>query len=197
NSAFSSGGASNINSVIDKVGLYRAYTNGEDQASYLANNTNANPDALHSDRQSREWFASAGTTTGDVDFDLGGVFSIANVVLWNEDVFGIKEFDILAGNNADLSDLTYVNSFIAADQAVSPLNVPSFVEQAQVFDLGSTISARYIRLLIGSAYPYEAPNRDNVADPGFRSASIGEVAFGVVDPIPTPSDTARFDWFWA
>ncbi len=190
-------GVSSPNSMIDRKGLLRAYINGEDQASYLTLGTTVSElGSLHSDNTAREWFADKDVTTGRIDFDLGAAFNVANVVIWNEDVFGIKDFDVFASNNAGFTGATNLGSFTAANQPVSGSTLPQFVEQGKVYGFTPT-AAQFIRLVVKSTYDYESPNRDvfnipNLAlTPGFRSASIGEVAFGIADvpppAIPTPA----------
>jgi hypothetical protein len=159
----------------------KPYANGEDQTTYLAKG------AKGWDGVSEEWFSAANVTSGNIDFDLGKLFNVANVVIWNEDVFGVKNFDIWASDNSGFAGATKFMGYTAANQAVSGSSIASYLETAQVFNITPTV-AQFIRLVIKDAYSYESPNRDGITSVGFQSASIGEVAFGVnVPAAPTPA----------
>jgi hypothetical protein len=187
-------GASSPNSMIDKAGLYRPYTNGQNQASYLnvIDGDESTYGALHSDSARREWFSAQNVTTGNIDFNLGNTYTIENVVIWNEDVFGIKDFNVFASNNAAFTGATNLGAFTARPQAVSGVRSPQFIEEGKIYGFTPT-AAQFIRLVVRSTYDYETPNRDILnnpdiaTNPGFRSASIGEVAFGETDKVPTPA----------
>lgn len=174
-----------VEKLIDKQGLYRAYTNGEDQADYLARPS----DSLHTDRLEQEWFSSSNRTRGNITFDLGSVFNVANVLTWNEDTFGIKDFNVFASTNG--ADFNFVKSFTAKNEPVSPFGTsPLYREEAEIHAFDSSVSARFIRLVIQNAYGYESPNRDyaTATNLGYRTASLGEVAFGVKEKgVPTPA----------
>jgi hypothetical protein len=201
--SFLSGVDSAPGNMIDRA-LYVPYTNGvTDQAPYL-NLSASNLGSLHTDRSSKEWFSAAGVTSGNVTFNLGAVYNVANVVLWNEDTFGIRDFDIFASNNASFASATNLGSFRAFNQFVTDSTAPQFIEQGRIFGFTPT-AAQFIRLVIKNTYGYDAPNRDFPSAPrtadreaacslptpssnplGYCAASIGEVAFGVTD-VPTPA----------
>ena len=144
-----------IGNVIDQSGLSTGYTNGQDQASYLASNP------THAAPFSGNEFTSNGTggTSGTIDFDLGSVVNVANLVIWNDDFAGLQEFDILASLSSDFSSSTNLGSFIGLDRA-NGVNYPH-----DLYDFAD-INARYIRLDVQSSHDSSV-------------VGLGEVAFGV------------------
>jgi hypothetical protein len=191
-SAFADNLASTPSAMIDRdlgktttsANVEMSYVNGEDQATYLAKG------AKGWDGHSSEWFSAANKTSGNIDFNLGNSFSVANVVIWNEDIFGIKNFDIWASDNSGFAGATKFLGYTAVNQAVSGSPIASYLETAQVFDIAPT-TAQFIRLVINDTYPYSGRNRDTRAGirrPPYQTASIGEVAFGVKEKgVPTPA----------
>ena len=82
--------AVDIGNIIDQSGLSSGYTSGvTDFDTYLGGNPEHTLDALDN-----EWFASSGVTSGIVDFDLGGVYSLDRIAVWNEDAAGVSSVDI-------------------------------------------------------------------------------------------------------
>jgi hypothetical protein len=178
--------------TIDQGGLNIKYNqNGaiDDQDAYLARKPK------HTDSTSQEWFSRNNTSFGFIDFDLGANYDLRNVVLWNEDFAGIKDFVVSTSLSAD-TGFSYVRSFTAENAPVSdPDGVRDFIEKAQLFELSDTgIQARYVSLLITSVWNKDLNNRDvyyrrSQAQLG-SLASIGEVAFGVNQKpgeVPTPA----------
>jgi hypothetical protein len=180
--------------TIDQGGLNIKYNQGgaiDDQAAYLARNPK------HTDSTSQEWFSRNNTSFGYIDFDLGANYDLRNVVLWNEDFAGIKDFAVTTSLTADFAAFSSAVFFTAADVAVSaPGSARDFIEKAQVFNLSDTgINARYVSLFITSVWNNDLNNRDvNFRVPQGQLgslASIGEIAFGrngiPSDKIPTPA----------
>lgn len=75
-----------------------------------------------------EWFSAIGTTTATVTYDLGSVFTLDRLALWNEDFTGIGNFNILSSTDG-------VN-FSTILSGVSPIDNPSAMNP-HAFRLGS------------------------------------------------------------
>jgi hypothetical protein len=186
------GNITSASRMIDKNGLNVQYTNGQDQKAYLDSNPK------HWDGISQEWFSRPNRIDGLsswLTFDLGATYNLRNLVLWNEDFAGIRDFEVYTANTIGsggfYTDTVFRNAFMANDVPVNPnFNAPpDYIEPHQLFTLSATdIQARYVALFINSVYINDVPNRDHL--PGQAGlghfAAIGEVAFGV-DAIPTPA----------
>jgi len=146
-----------VSNIINQSGLSAGYTNGEDLNTYLATNP------THTNFFSGfEWYSDQPITSGNVDFDLGSVFSVANVIIWNEEFQGVNQFRIITASLPDFSDSVDQGLFIA------PNNPDGFSYGASPFTFSSS-SARYVRLAILTSYN----------DLEINTAALGEVAFGV------------------
>jgi hypothetical protein len=158
-----------INTIINQSGLDQAYTNGEEVKSYLAK------DPKHSFIFNNEWFSDNNRITGNVDFNLGGLFNVSSFILWNEESRGINEFKIITSTSSDFSNSVDKGSFTGVDNT----NLANYSAQQYEF---SSSSAQFIRLQILSAF-------NDLATP-LNNVGIGEVAFGVesngveITPIP-------------
>lgn len=155
-----------IGNAIDQSGLNIGYTSGVDDFDiYLG----LNPLHIRT-AAANEYFAMSGTTAGIVEFDLGAVFFIDRIALWNEDATGISLLDILVSTNG-INFTEVVSNFVPFD---NPFNVDY---PAEVISLGGTFSAQYVRFDM------------NACPPEF--CSIGEVAFSAA-PVPEPSGVLLF-----
>lgn len=158
-----------INNTIDQSGLSSGFVSGvTDFDTYLALNPTHFPDAGF------EWFTSQGVTSAQVDYNLGSIYNIDKLALWNEEGAGIGAFDIFTSND----NVTF-NLLLAGLMPISnPLN-SSY--SAQVFSFNSTL-AQYVRLNITGC-----PQADKI----FDGCAIGEVAFSVndgdVNAVPVPA----------
>jgi hypothetical protein len=189
-------GGTGAGNLTNQSGLTQTYSNGQSQSAYLGSNPTHDWKAA-----GQEWFSAPLKTFAEIglpnvpnfdggylDFDLGGVFKLKNVVLWNEDIAGIDGFRIFKidglGDQNDGTDIgLYGNrGNYSADRSAYHTN-----HVAQVFDVKPT-ETQYVRLFIDSVY---FPNQNQPPYKPFKKpyASAGEVAFGVdsKEAIPTPA----------
>ena len=156
-----------INNTINQSGLSSNFVSGvTDFDTYLA----INP--THSVLSSQnEWFTPEGIHSAQVNYDLGGIYNIDKLALWNEEASGIGAFNIsVSSDNTNFSLLS---------AGLMPFNNPLDSDYlAEVFLFGST-SARYVRFDIT-----DCPQANSI----FDGCGIGEVAFsGELSPIPVPA----------
>ncbi len=167
-------GGVDIGNVIDQSGLSSAFTSGvTDFDTYLGSNPTHS--FLASDN---EWFAPDGEFLGNIDFDLGAVYDVDRVAIWNEDATGVSRFELITSLDSTFAASTSFGFF-------SLTNNPRDVDYlADVISLGAISSARYVRMSLVGFYPDE----QNVAD----QASLGEVAFSVAaaGDVPEPASLA-------
>ncbi len=160
-----------IGNVIDQSGLSSAFTSGvTDFDTYLGGNPTHSLAA-----GDNEWFAPDGEFLGFIDFDLGAVYDVDRVAIWNEDAAGVSRFELITSLDATFAASTSFGFF-------SLTNNPRDVDYlADVISLGAVSSARYVRMSIEGFYPDE----QNFAD----QASLGEVAFSVTaaNDVPEPA----------
>jgi hypothetical protein len=193
-------GVTSATRMIDRKGLNTPYVNNEDQEAYLRKNP------LHWDGISQEWFSEAGAVARGnrgfalgnfIRFDLGAVYDLRNIVLWNEDFAGVDRVYTYASQTTSVFDLTYLNTLNFRNNPVArPPASPNWIEPYQKEELSASgIQARYVTLFIQSVHANDLPNRDHLLSQyGLKKfASIGEVAFGVyrtdapAEGIPTPA----------
>ncbi|MCH7645066.1 MAG: hypothetical protein IH974_09550 [Myxococcales bacterium] len=163
-----------ISNVIDQSGLSAGYT------SQVANFDTYIASAPSHDSllTAAVWLSSFGTTTGNVDFDLGGTFFIQSVALWNrgegssDNITGIT---LLADDNASFTDPVTLGSF-TADLNTGPIQrvLP------EVFTFAPA-AASHVRMQITS-------------NNGASTSGFGEIAFEVLadldnDGIPDVFET--------
>ena len=153
----------NIGNTIDQSGLSIGFTSGvTDFDTYIASDPIHNANVL-----ADEWFSAIGTTTATVTYDLGSVFTLDRLALWNEDFTGIGNFNILSSTDG-------VN-FSTILSGVSPIDNPSAINYpVEVINFGSSVDAQFIQFDITSC----PQNR----------CGIGEVAFS--QPIPFEAETS-------
>jgi len=160
-----------IGNVIDQSGLSSAFTSGvTDFDAYLGGNPTHSFVA-----QDNEWFAPDGEFLGNIDFDLGAVYDVDRVAIWNEDATGVSRFELITSLDSAFAASTSFGFF-------SLTNNPRDADYlADVISLGAVSSARYVRMNLVGFYPDE----QNVAD----QASLGEVAFSVAaaNDVPEPA----------
>ena len=162
-------GVTVVGKTIDQSGLLAGFTSGvTDFDAYLAGTP------LHDFNFTiGEWFSLLNVTTGVIDYDLGGVFNITRMAMWNEDFGGITQMDVFTSNDAGFGVSTFIGTF-------SPVDNPLLFDYpAEVFNINSV--AQFVRIQITIA-----------TDPDF--ASMGEIAFATNDDIaiPEPSGLALF-----
>ncbi len=159
--------STDISNTITQVGLLTPFVSGvTDWATYFAGGP------LHGVTFSNEWFTETGVLEAVVTYDLGAVYTLATLALWNEDTNGIGSTDILASTDG-FSFSPVVSGFVPVQGAINTSYGAQFVE---FFDL----SARYIRFDIT-----DCPNPAATGSGEF--CAIGEVAFDIVaPPVPFP-----------
>jgi hypothetical protein len=114
--------------------------------------------------------------TGFVDFDLGAVYDIDRIAVWNR---SLENGNFLVSETLG-GPFTSAGSFHLQNK----LNFP-FSYQPEIVLLDDTVSARYLRFDITSAYKFDITDT-------FAYAIVGEVAVDVVSDEP-PVLTADFD----
>lgn len=161
-------GFGSLTETFNQAGLSTGYTAGvTDFDTYIA----ANP--IHTlVFAGNEWFSNSGTTSASVTYNLGSIYSIDALALWNEDASGIGLLDLLYSTDG-------VN-FLALASGLAPLDNPVADYPAEVFAF-SSVSAQYIRFDM-SRCPQQ--NGD-----GFVACAIGEVAFRQAS-VPEPASLA-------
>ena len=160
-----------IGNTIDQSGLSVGFVSGvTDFDAYLAGNPTHVIYSLDN-----EWFTNRPDISATIIYDLGGVFSVDRLALWNEESAGIGFFDI--STSLDNAIFTPVAS------GLIPVDNPLDTNYgAEVFDF-STQAARYIQLDIGGCPQPDGFDHEN--------CGIGEVAFST-SPIPIPAATWLF-----
>ena len=159
-----------INNTINQSGLSSGFVSGvTDFDTYLATNPTHSLVAFHN-----EWFTPQGVHSAQVDYDLGAIYNIDKLALWNEEVSGIGAFDIsVSSDNTNFSLLS---------AGLTPFNNPQGSDYLAQLFLFSSTSARYVRFAITGC-----PQ----ANSGFDGCGIGEVAFsanqGEISSVPVPA----------
>ena len=159
--------------IIDQSGLVTNFTSGITGYSTYMNQNPKNESAPKDN-----CYSSENDNFGDgvvLDFDLGGIYSVEHLVIWNGNVnfgnedTGIKDTVIYFSENADFSNSTTYN--VVVDRTLDA-SVP---HDPFVFDIVGSISAKYVRIDAST-------NHGNLGH-----YSVSEVAFGVV---PEPATMA-------
>jgi hypothetical protein len=164
-----------LENMINQSGLDKPFTTGvTDFDEYF---TTGDPPFAQANF-SNNWQSDFTTNlplTGFVDFDLGAVYPIERLAIWN---LSLENIEILVSEN--LGDpMTSAGSFVLTNHLHFPF---SYVPE--ILALDGTFDARYLRIDISSAYEFDVS--DN-----FAYAIVGEL---VVETSPsTPVFTADFD----
>jgi hypothetical protein len=131
-----------ISHVYDQTGLSSGYTGGvTDFATYIAGAP------THEYTVISTWLSSNGSTTGDIDFDLGATYTMTQLALWDRFSSSdddINEFTVFASADSNFTTSTNVGTFNLGDPA-GPLTA----RPVQLFDLSDSVG-RYLRLRIVS-----------------------------------------------
>lgn len=154
-----------ITSTIDQSGLSSPFTSGvTDFDDYFATSP------THSDKRGKEWWGTFGTGFGTVVYDLGAIFTIDRLALWNEESNGIYSFELYSDTASDFSSQFYLGTFSPTD------NIDNDDYLADIFSLTSK-EARYVRLEMTGVVPI---------------LSMGEIAFSARTPVPEPATMLLF-----
>jgi hypothetical protein len=166
---FGGPGDGSLDETINQAGLSSGYTSGvTDFDAYLA--THPTHTWVF---DGFEWFSESGTTLASVTYDLGAVYTVGHVALWNEESAGIGLLD-LYGSTDGISFLPLALGVAPTD---NPLDFADYA--ADVFSFAAS-DLRYVRFDM-----FACPQ----PDPGaFAGCAIGEVAFGTAERIvPEPA----------
>lgn len=151
--------------TIDQTGLSATFLSGvSDFSSYIAGEPTH---FLNGPGDS--WTAPIGSLPGNLDFDLGSIYSLAQTALWTATSgFGIDNFDLFIASVVDFSDATLIGNFSAIETPQQS------VIGVQVFD--TVAVGRYIRMGVNSSHGQ-----------GEMAVNMGEIAFNVESiPVPAP-----------
>jgi hypothetical protein len=165
-------GFGSITDTINQNGLLTTYAAGTtDFDSYIAS------DPQHSFVFSgNEWFSNLGSSSAIVTYDMGSIFTLDALALWNEEASGIGTLSLLGS-----SDGSVFNSLGVFGPANNVLNSNYGPE---VFSFAPT-SLRYLQFAMT-----DCPQ----GDPIFTACAVGEVAFrtttDVNGAVPEPSTWA-------
>ena len=160
-----------IGNTIDQSGLSVGFTSGvTDFDAYLATNPTHTVRAI-----GQEYFTVEGNTAAVITYDLGAVYTVDRLALWNEEFSGIGLLDVFSStDNINFSQVAA--GIVPFDNPLGP------AYPAEIFAL-TTTDAQYIRFDISNSPQPNGSNRLLVG--------IGEVAFSAaapaVNPIPEPS----------
>lgn len=161
-------GFGSLTDTFNQAGLSAGYTAGvTDFDTYIA--TNPTHSFIFT---GNEWFSNSGTTSASVTYNLGGIFSIDALALWNEESSGIGLLDLLYSTNG--------TNFTTLASGLTPFDNPLADYPAEVFAFGA-VSAQYIRFDMSSC-PQQNPG-------SFNACAIGEVAFRQAS-VPEPASLA-------
>jgi hypothetical protein len=146
------GVAYGITNVFDQSGLSDGYESGvTDFDEFLSF------DPKHSTSSAyREWFAESGQTVARIVFDLGAVYQLSSLALWNEE----------AGGASRIKFSTLTQAFADVSPADNPAGGRFY--GAERFDF-APISTRYIVMEMSGC-----PQGDGA----YVGCSLGEIAFG-------------------
>lgn len=152
------------NNMINQSTLSAGYVSGvTDFDTYAAGNPTANCNNC-----TPYYFGKGDIGSGNIDFDLGGVYSVDRFGLWNGGYRGIINAELFTSITADFASATSVGVINPTRSGSADLR-----ENLQVFDLIDT-NAQFVRLSIYS----HATNILGVAGVAFdvNSSSVPEPA---------------------
>jgi len=154
-----------IESTINHAGLLTDFVSGvTDFDLYLALNPQHTPAWIPN-----EWFAAADVLSATIVYDLGGLYDIRRLALWNEEHSGATDIQLFSCTDAACTSPVPLGFFDVVD---SPFGVSY---GAQVFDL-TDATTQYLQAIVRGP---NVPNR-------FNAVSMGEIAFEA-NAVPEPS----------
>jgi hypothetical protein len=163
-------GNGSITDTLNQAGLLTGYTSGvTDYDTYIA--TNPQHNLIFA---GNEWFGNNPSATATVTYTLGSAKLIDAFALWNEDISGLTQFDLLYSVDG--------TTFIPVLTDVTPTNNADNVNYGvQSFAFGA-VTAEYFRIS-ASGCPQTQGN--------FPSCAIGEVAWREASAVvPEPASLA-------
>ncbi len=158
--------------INDQSGLSSGFTSGvTDFNTYVSGNpTHADAGIAFPDTG----YALFTTLPWNLDFDLGGLYSVTETVVWNWNgsaAAGINEFEIFSSTDATFSTLTSLGIY-----NLDPVSANNAIAEHQIVDFIDT-TTQYIRFSV-------------LTDHGFMAGiGVDEVAFHAnnVSPVPVPA----------
>jgi len=143
-----------LSAALDQSGLSAPYVSGTtDFLTYTATTTNAtgNGNIFRSDNP-----------TGFIDLDLGGLFNITGLALWNVNGSrAVRDFEIFVSADATFSTVTSLAAFTDVTQGNGG------VLEAQALTFSSGALTRYVRLQITDNYGHN--NQVSFGELGFQA----------------------------
>lgn len=117
-----------------------------------------------------EWFSYNGANSAQVTYDLGSIFSIDQLALWNEEGSGIGLLTLLS--STDGLSFSSIGAFTPTDNPVS-LTPATDTYGADVFSFAMR-STRYVRFdMSGCPQPKNNYAGCAIGEVAFRTASVG------------------------
>lgn len=157
-------GFGSITNTLDQSGLTSNFVSGvTDFDAYLA--TNPTHTWIFA---GFEWFSNQGTNSASVTYDLGAVYDVGGIALWNEESSGVGLVDLLG--STDGIAFAALGSLAPTDHSAGDFNYP-----ADVLKFASQ-NVRYVRLDM---------SRCPQPDSDFDACAVGEVAFAI-NQVPEP-----------
>jgi PEP-CTERM motif/Sad1 / UNC-like C-terminal len=134
---FSSIPANAIDFTINGSGVPAFVSGVTDFATYVGTNP-----AHAGFASGNAWASAGGVLTGDIDYNLGGLFSITQFAMWSQGATGqeINSFTIFTSLNAAFAGAVNVGTFIGAQNSL-----------VQTFNIADSVG-QYVRLRINSNY---------------------------------------------
>lgn len=129
-----------IDRIIDQSGMNTNYVDGAtDFDSYAANTT-------HYSHFYTTWLSDPGTTSGNIDFDMGSTMTLRGLAMWaNGQVSGLvteylHSFEVYTSNDASFSSPSLVGAYTLNTTFGNDL------DPGHVFTFGSDVTTQYVRL---------------------------------------------------
>lgn len=157
-----------IENTINQTGLSANYVNGvTDFDSFVSTTTHT----IVAD--GFEWFAADGTYSEVIDYDLGVLFNVDKIAIWNEESWGTDSVNIFASTDSTFTSSTSLGSFSLTD---NPFEAP-YLADVLTF---SPVFAQFFRIEVFGS----------IGD----AVSLGEVAFSTstVSAVPIPAAAFLF-----
>jgi hypothetical protein len=182
-----------LTNTVNQSGLLTGFTSGvTDFDAYMAGNP------LHTYLvgalgSGNEWFTDDDSRGAVLWFDLGQVWAVDRVALWNEETNGIGSFTL----SWSLDGVTWVpmgGVFSPTNNPATYVLNPQTQEISQVgADYGADVFAtsfvgRYVRLDVQNCP--QPPDPGLQPTPGIVYCALGEVAFAATTPVPEPMSFA-------
>lgn len=162
-----------IGNTIDQSGLSSNFIDGvTDFDTYILSNPLHTQFALNT-----EWFSAFGDTAATVTYDLGAIFSVDRLAIWNEEQGGIDSLDVLSSTDG-------INFTLILDDFTGLTDNPSGSDYpADVVDLSGIFTVKHIRLEMNCQ-----PSGEE-----YNGCSMGEFAVSDVGATSVPANT---DYAW-